>query len=537
MKKSIVIAALAALSLSSCLGDLDQYPLSDTTVSGSDIYENPLYRKGMLSKIYGSFTLVGLSGSGSADISVSDAGASEFLRAWWSIQTVSTDEAKIVWGDGWVNEVKYNAWTDTKNDAIYATYTRAMMMISSANDFLRNTNDADPEVARERAEVRFLRSYAYWILLDCFGNPPFVDETAPVGDYKPLQTDPVTLFGWIESELKALTADDSALAAAGTRIYPRVDKGAAYGLLARLYLNHRAYLGQENAAYWEGAKRAAEAVIVAYPLAGSYANLFRGDNGENPDALREIVYAACYDADKTQSYGGPTFFIAASQGDDKYLGTTEGWNGLVISHDFVKRYFGAEADKAETGRDHAFDDRRALVTLRNSSDKEMNATAFDRGWHLSKYNNNPSTGELAVLPTYASIDFPLMRSGEMYLAYAEADARLKGGATTDAVAVGYYNAIRARADRNADEDDSITLSEIFDETTRELCFEGQRRTILIRFTDNRGESYFTSADFLWPYKGGVATGQALSSHLKLFPIPSDDLQANDNLEQNDGYAK
>lgn len=537
MKKSIVIAALAALSLSSCLGDLDQYPLSDTTVSGSDIYADPLYRKGMLSKIYGSFTLVGLSGSGSADISVSDAGASEFLRAWWSVQTLSTDEAKIVWGDGWVNEVKYNAWTDTKNDAIYATYTRAMMMISSANDFLRNTDDADAEVARERAEVRFLRSYAYWILLDCFGNPPFVDETAPVGDYKPMQTDPVTLFGWIESELKALTADDSALSAAGTRIYPRVDKGAAYGLLARLYLNHRAYLGQENAAYWEGAKRAAEAVIAAYPLAESYANLFRGDNGENPDALREIVYAACYDADKTQSYGGPTFFIAASQGDDKYLGTTEGWNGLVISHDFVKGYFGAEADKAETGRDHAFADRRALVTLRNSSDKEMNATAFDRGWHLSKYNNHPSTGELAVLPTYASIDFPLMRSGEMYLAYAEADARLKGGATTDAVAVGYYNAIRARASRNADEDGSITLSEIFDETTRELCFEGQRRTILIRYTDNRGESYFTSADFLWPYKGGVATGQALSSHLKLFPIPSDDLQANDNLEQNDGYAK
>ena len=162
-------------------------------------------------------------------------------------------------------------------------------------------------------------------------------------------------------------------------------------------------------------------------------------------------------------------------------------------------YFGAEADKAETGRDHAFADRRALVTLRNSSDKEMNATAFDRGWHLSKYNNHPSTGELAVLPTYASIDFPLMRSGEMYLAYAEADARLKGGATTDAVAVGYYNAIRARAGRNADEDGSITLAEIFDETTRELCFEGQRRTILIRYTDNRGESYFTSADFLWPY--------------------------------------
>ena len=64
---------------------------------------------------------------------------------------------------------------------------------------------------------------------------------------------------------------------------------------------------------------------------------------------------------------------------------------------------------------------------------------------------------------------------------------------------------------------------------RELYWEGFRRTTLIRF------DRFTSGTFLWPFKGGVQSGQALADHLRLFPIPSDDLLVNDNLVQNPGY--
>ena len=191
MKKNIFLAAIAALSLTACVGDLNQTPEADNVVD--NVYENPTYRKSALAKIYGGFTLVGQGGAGSSDIDVSDAGASEFLRAWWSIQTVSTDECKCVWGDSWVAEIGGNAWSAVKNDAIYATYTRGMMMVAFANDFLRNTDDSDAEVAIERAEVRFLRAYAYWVLLDCFGNPPFVVDTDPFGTYKPIQTNQADL--------------------------------------------------------------------------------------------------------------------------------------------------------------------------------------------------------------------------------------------------------------------------------------------------------------------------------------------------------
>ncbi|MCM1151602.1 MAG: RagB/SusD family nutrient uptake outer membrane protein [Alistipes sp.] len=539
MKKHILFAACAALTFVSCIGDLDQNPLSDTSIPNSEIYSNETYRMGQLAKIYGGFTLVGQSGAGTADISVGDAGASEFLRAWWSIQTLSTDEAKCVWGDGWVKEICTDTWTSTKNDAIYATYTRAMMMISYANEFLRNTDDGNSEIAVERAEVRFLRAYAYWILLDCFGNPPFVLETDVVGADKPKQTDAASLFAWLKGELEELTGEASHLKAPHTQSYPRIDKGAAYGLLARLCLNHKTYLGEENNEYYTAAMNAAKEVIAAYELAEHYEALFMGDNGENPDALKEIVYASCYDATRTQSYGGATYLIAASQGnlkegDNLRLGTSEAWAGLVTSTEFAAKLIGqGNADAAETGKepDFAAIDKRALVSLRFSDDKTLNGSDFTAGWHVWKFNNNrfldPET-DYSTKELFVSIDFPMIRVAEMYLAYAEAKARIDGGSTSDATAVGYVAALQKRAG-TTEVSGSVSLEEIFNETTRELFWEGFRRTVLIRF------DRFTSGSYLWPLKGGVISGQAVSGHLKLFPLPSDDLQVNENLTQNPGY--
>lgn len=545
MKKHILFAFCAALSFTACIGDLEQNPLSDSSVPNGEIYSNPILRKSQLAKIYGGFTLVGQSGAGNTDIQVGDAGASEFLRAWWSIQTLSTDEGHCVWGDAWVKEICNDTWTSTKNDAIYAAYTRGMIMISYANEFLRNTNDNDPEVAAERAEVRFLRAYAYWVLLDCFGNPPFVLETEAVGAAKPKQTNSQALFAWIKAELEELTSENSHLMAPHTQVYPRIDKGAAYGLLARLCLNHKTYLGKEDNAIYTQAMDAAKEVIAAYELADHYEALFMGDNGENPDARKEIVYASCYDATKTQSYGGATYLIAASQGNipegyktpeghDKPLGTSEAWGGLVTSSQFVANLVGqGKVDAAETGKEPEFTavDNRALVSLRFSDDKEMNGSDFAAGWHVWKFNNNrfldPAT-DYSKLELFVSIDFPMIRAAEMYLAYAEAKARIDGGSTSDAQAVQCIADLQSRAGL-VPTAGPVSLEDIFAETTRELYWEGFRRTTLIRF------DRFTSGTFLWPFKGGVQSGQALADHLRLFPIPSDDLLVNDNLVQNPGY--
>ncbi|MDE6069495.1 MAG: RagB/SusD family nutrient uptake outer membrane protein, partial [Alistipes sp.] len=306
--------------------------------------------------------------------------------------------------------------------------------------------------------------------------------------------------------------------------------------------NHKTYLGEESDYYYTAAKKAAKEVINAYTLCPDYEALFMGDNGENPDARNEIVYASCYDATRTQSYGGATYLIAASQGnlkdgDKKRLGTTEAWSGLVTSTEFVAKLIGqGNADAAEAGAEPTFTsvDKRALVSLRFSDDKTMNGSDFTAGWHVWKFNNNrfldPET-DYSERDKFVSIDFPMIRAAEMYLAYAEAQARIDGGTTSDETAVGYIAELQQRAGVPVASQvlGPVTLENIFDEITRELYWEGFRRTTLIRFDK------FTSGSYLWPLKGGVASGQALSDHLKLFPLPADDMQVNDNLVQNPGY--
>lgn len=540
MKKNIIFGAIAALMLTSCIGDLEQAPMAGNIVNG--VYENEASRMSALAKVYGGFTLTGQGGAGSTDIDVSDSGASEFLRAWWSIQTISTDEAKCVWGDSWVAEVGGNKWSNVKNDAIYATYTRAMMMVSFANDFLRNTNDKNEEIAIERTEVRFLRAFAYWVLLDCYGNPPFVLEDSSVGATNPKQISRADLFAWLKSELEDLVSADSKMKAPHTQVYPRVDKGAAYGLLARLCLNHKTYIGREDSSIYATAAAAADEVIAAYDLAENYNALFMGDNGENPDALSEIVYATCYDATRTQSYGGTSFFILAGKGTQYSLGVDGHWNGLVTSTDAVK-VFNINVDGAAVRKDDVAGDgadvftkvdKRALVSLEESDDKEINNKDFVNGWHVVKYNNNrflePET-DYSKIEKFSSIDFPLIRAGEMYLVYAEAMARKDGGQTSDAKAVEYMKALQARAGMTAPTvtGSTVSLDQIFDEISREMFWEGQRRTTLIRF------DRYSSANYLWPFKGGVANGVGFDKYLELFPLPSDDLLANDNLTQNPGY--
>lgn len=541
MKKIMILAAFAVFALTSCVGDLNQEPLSSDVV-GSDGYTNPTYRLGQLAKIYGSFNITGTNGAGSTDIAVGDAGASEFIRAWWSVNTLSTDEAKCVWGDAWVKEIVTNTWTAVKNDAIYATYVRGVMTVTLANNYLRSTDDSNPEIAIERAEVRVIRALAYWMLLDTFGNPPFTTEADPMGAVKPKQISAADLYAWLKTELEDLVSENSHLKDAHTQVYPRVDKGAAYGLLARLLINHKTYLGKEDMAVYAEAMAAAEKVMENYSLAKNYRELFMGDNGQNPEALNEIVMAACYDANKTQSYGGATYLIAASTNNNNNLGLAAGWAGLNTSTQFVANILGGVADNAAIGDNvekFTTTDKRALVSLKYSEKKDQAIDSFTAGWHVFKFNNfhsdaedlygeRPKEGEGAIVEQFASVDFPLIRAAESYLIYAEAKTRIDGGSTSDAKAVKCITDLQTRAGLNP-AISSITLDNVFTEITRELYWEGLRRTTLIRFNK------FVEGSYVWPFKGGAESGQALADHMKLFPIPDEDIVANDNLDQNIGY--
>jgi hypothetical protein len=125
----------------------------------------------------------------------------------------------------------------------------------------------------------------------------------------------------------------------------------------------------------------------------------------------------------------------------------------------------------------------------------------------------------------------LFRLAEINLIYAE--AVLRGGTGGDAAtALTLVNALRQRAYGNTSGNITaaqLTLDFILNERARELYYEAHRRTDLIR------HGKFTTAAYLWAWKGGVLEGRAVDAKYNLFPLPTTDLSSNPNLKQNPGY--
>lgn len=155
---------------------------------------------------------------------------------------------------------------------------------------------------------------------------------------------------------------------------------------------------------------------------------------------------------------------------------------------------------------------------------------FTDGVAAPKFSNKTAAGADGSNSTHVDTDFPMFRLGDAYLMYAEAVVR--GGGGSRPTALGYINALRQRAYGNATGnivDATMTLPFILDERTRELLWEGHRRTDLVRF------GLFTGNGYIWQWKGGLQPGSSTDGHLNLYPIPAGQLSANSNLQQNPGY--
>lgn len=543
MKHIAWIAAGASMLFTACIGDLDTLPLNPSDSTSETVYgaDESGYIAG-LTKLYFNFV-----SNETTDLQVSDAGASELVRAFWIVQEVTSDACKCAWeNDAWVRAMNTNTWSDADNDATYAVYVRTLQGIAYTNEYLRQTASdrlSDRGVSSElaakiqgfRAEARFLRAYFYWMALDVFGDVPFTTENSPFGGgVNPKQASRKDVFDYCISELTALAADDSPMPAARSN-YPRADKGAVLGLLARMYLNAEVYTGTPM---WQEAKDACEDIFtMGYSLCPEYADLFRGDNGENPEALNEVLFGISYDAEQTQSYGGTSYLtlaaIAATDVSSTQMinGVNNGWGGIRVPYEYVEKYFNVRNADYSAGTYDVNDKRGRMFYIKGRSESMDGALyVFLNGWSCLKFNNIPHNMDqdsylaTAASKAYSDIDFPMIRLGEIYLIYAEACMNL-GQANT---ALPKVQELAARAGVTAPT--SITQEWLIEERARELMWEGHRRTDLIRY------GKFTSSSFLWTYKGGSFSGQGFDDHMKIFAIPASELASNPELHQNPGYG-
>lgn len=557
MKRYIFILSAAALLTTACVGDLDTKPLNKTDFVAETVYgaDEATYIQG-LAKIYFQFV-----SNDTKDLAVADGGASELIRGFWSAQETTTDEAKCAWkDDAWVRALNTDTWSEAQNDATYAVYVRTLQGITYVNEYLRQTTpeklsergvaeDVAARIEGYRAEARFLRAYFYWMAMDTFGDVPFTTEDDQLGvGFKPAQKPRAEVFAYCESELKDLLSDTSAMPAVRSN-YPRADKGAVAGLLARLYLNAEVYTASvqpgvtAGTPMWAEAKAICETIFgMGYSLCSDYASLFRGDNGQNPDARNELIFTADYDSENTRSYGGTTYLLFASLSADEVssssmpTGVNTGWAGLRAPWEFIEKFFRPLTTPNYNTGVYLIGDKRAdglfQIKGRKESMNNDNLYQFLNGWTCWKFNNIPSTEiEMSYLETsktksYSDIDFPLIRLGEIYLIYAEACMHLN---EVDK-ALPKLAELSARAGVEAPTAATVTDSWLMAERARELYWEGHRRTDLIRY------GLFHSDKYIWPYKGSDAfRGRAFAEYMNVFAIPPTELASNDALYQNYGY--
>ena len=511
------------LFFGACTDDLNVIPQDDDEFLSEDFYANAGAYEQALAGVYGNLSLTG-NDPGSSNISGIDAGTSQYGRVLWYLQDLAADEA--LWSyenDPGTKEIQRNIWTPA-NPVFRGMYGRAMFSVALANDFLRestddklaargHTSELSGEIVAYRAEAKLLRALAYYHLMDLFGKAAFVTEVDPVGTYQAPQYNREQLFNYIESELIAIEGD---LNAPGT-VYGRGDKGVAWMILAKMYLNAEVYVTTDR--YADCITYCNKIIGGGYNLASDYALNFMADNNSNEAGLNEIIFPLISDGVVTQNYGPTTVIINGevgsleANGEDLGVG---GWGGALR----VRKQF------AEKFIDQGNDDRNTLIT----ADREIDIVDVadrDSGYIITKYSNRTSSGAAGSDSGFVDTDFPLFRLADVYLMYAE--AFLRGGGGTAPEALGYVNDVRDRANASLISSNDLTLAFLIDERSRELHWESHRRQDLIRF------GLYTGGNYNWAWKGNGANGIAISNHMAVYPMPSESLAANPNLTQNPGY--
>ncbi len=539
--------------LSSCLKDLNTLPLNKKQLINEDVYKTAEGYRGVLAKCYGSLILNGQAGPDSdGDLGGLDVGYSGYTRALFYLQECTTDEVALHSGSSQGSrDLLFMTWNPSTVIIKYAYY-RLYMSIGYCNEFLRESADdklkerglydaLKDEIGYYRAEVRFIRAYCYSMICDLYGSGPYIDESMPVGVI-PQQKSREDIYNYVVAELEMLKDQ---LKVPGANQYGRIDQVAAWFLLSRVYLNAEAWVGKKE---YEKAYQYSKSVIGNgyYALAADYRHIFLADN----NTCKEIIWPLMQDQDNTINSAGTNFLIKALINgvmSNYYLTGigARGWGNARVKTQLVDKFESTDQvfDATDTWGDKKKDKRAQFFTPGHTKETWIAGKAFqndfNNGYASVKWRNvTKDRKDLAEGgTTYSSVNYPMFRVAEAYLAAAEAILRGAGGSRQEALQ--YVNQIRDRAYLSGTygsgvsghiTDAQLSLDFLLDERARELHTESVRRTDLVRF------GKFTKG-YNWDWKGsdGAANnypGKDVADRYKLFPIPQDEFTVNPNLTQN-----
>ena len=447
----------------------------------------------------------------------------ENIHQWrylWSLQELTTDHGITPtrsnggWYDGrvWI-DLHLRDW-DATNSYITRTYSYFFVVIGSANSFIETLykND-DDKLAPIIAEIKALRAWSYYNLIDLYGNVPIVTEAHLDQKNLPTNASRQDVFSFIESELKDAILDLPSVSSVDrSSYYPRITKEAAQTILAKLYLNAEVYTGS---ARWQDCIDECNNVINSggYSLTPSIWDSYIPENENSPEIVFSVPkHNQDISGNVVNLYGLHPALIPL-------YGIPRAWGGpsVCIEHynmydedDFRRSLILNDSIFYPDGSPLLYNDVPFVIT---PIDDIFNADP-DQGLRSIKYQPDPDQ-----IGNNSRNDMILLRYADVLLSKAECMFRLGDVSGAEDL----INLVRSR-NFNPDKPlTNITLNDILEERSKEFFWDRMYRQDLIRFGKFLDESY--------KFKPTSVT----ESYRTLFPIPQSEIEANPNLVQNPGY--
>lgn len=447
---------------------------------------------------------------------------------WWFCQELTTDEMcpptrNTDWDDnGKWRSLQLHSWTN-ETEAVVGMWDRYYRGISECNKTIEvqfnNDTTATASVAGKDAIAKFLtlRSFYYWLLIDNYGDVPYVTSFANA-DPKPFKTKRAVVYSKIVKDLEW-----SIPRLQKTAVHYAVSKGMAQMTLARLYLNSKVYTGVDESTK---AISILEDLITngGYTLATNVKDPFLEKN----DACSENIFTAYFDGTENANKK-PEFNLhmrtLGYQSNQTFKMTVGPWNGFATLENHFLSY--SDTDKRKDayflyGPQKTFDGAPLLDAETNdvwNFTPTIPALAISESLGFTKSQVRHSgvrvqKYEIAVgCGQSMANDFVFFRLTDAYLMLAEIYANQNNTANVKL----YLDPIRTRAGLGAPA--AYDLDAVKSERKREMFYEGTRRQDMIRWN-----MYNNPWECAWKL-------QISTSDHNLFPIPKQQLDANSNLSE------
>jgi hypothetical protein len=384
------------------------------------------------------------------------------------------------------------------------------------------------------AELRAVRAYYYYLLMDNFGSVPLITKYESTRQVK--QVPRWKVYNFVINELTEVIPKLSGKV--GEDTYGRMTKWAAKALLARVYLNSEVYVDIAN--YQKVVILTDEIISPGhFRLDKDYLGSFRRENHNSP----EIIWAIPYD--EVNAPGNWLHMRSITwQQQPIYQMQQTPWGGSRASPQFIDTY-----DQDDSRLENTWlkgpqitSEGDTVINFVKDVPSLIGVVEFRYGYRQHKFEVYQGIG------VSSDVDFPIFRFTEVLMMKAE--ALLRTGSPGEAAQI--VTRVRERAFADTDpskavvtaaelqsgssynyglwKDGQVVESEggsdikygrFLDELGWEFAMEGHRRQDLIRFDVFTRKSWFAKE-----------SGRPCKI---VFPIPENALEENPNLEQHPCY--